>query len=213
MDTQPQPSRKTILWLGESECHDPYHVGGKAASLSRLAQHHPVPPGFAITATSFQLAAAGLGAAGTLNLPEEVRNEVAAAYLRLAERCGLVDVGVAVRSSAVDEDGGDASFAGQHETFLNVAGVDSVVEAVEQCWVSFSAPHAVEYRRKQGLPVEKVRAAVLVQQLVVADVSAVMFTADPVSGRRSEIVINASWGLGESIVGGTVTPDVCAVAK
>jgi pyruvate,water dikinase len=116
-----------------------------------------------------------------------------------------------VRSSAVDEDGADASFAGQHETFLNVAGSSAVVETIQRCWRSFTAPHAIEYRRRQGLPVEAVRVAVLVQQLVVADAAAVAFTADPVTGSRESIVINASWGLGESIVGGTVTPDVYVV--
>jgi pyruvate,water dikinase len=113
----------------------------------------------------------------------------------------------------VDEDGGDASFAGQHETFLNVVGLDPLLEAIGRCWESFTAPNAIEYRRKQGLPIAGVRVAVLVQQLVIADTSAVIFTADPVTGNRDVVVINASWGLGESIVGGTVTPDVYVVGK
>jgi pyruvate,water dikinase len=142
-----------------------------------------------------------------------LRGEIAAAYRQLVVRAGTEDPAVAVRSSAVDEDGSDASFAGQHETFLNVVGLDPLLEAIGRCWQSFTAPHAIEYRRKQGLPIAGVRVAVLVQQMVVADSSAVIFTADPVTGDRDVVVINASWGLGESIVGGTVTPDVYTVEK
>src|ERR671935_288401 len=130
-----------------------------------------------------------------------------------AKRLGVEAPAVAVRSSAVDEDGRDASFAGQHETFLNVAGVDALVDAIRRCWASFYTPHAIDYRRRQGLPIEGVRVAVLVQQLVLADAAAVVFSADPVTGSRGEVVVNASWGLGESIVGGMVTPDTYRVRK
>jgi phosphoenolpyruvate synthase/pyruvate phosphate dikinase len=118
-----------------------------------------------------------------------------------------------VRSSAVDEDGEAASFAGQHETFLNIVGADSIVKAVTRCWESARAERALEYRRRQGLSVESLKLAVLVQQLVASDVSAVVFSANPITGNREEILINASWGLGESIVGGTVTPDTFVVRK
>lgn len=209
----PDP-RKRIAWLGEAACHDPYLVGGKAASLSRLAERYPVPPGFSLTTAAFDRAErTGPGGSTRFALPEDLRAEIAAAYARLGELCGEDDPPVAVRSSAVDEDGTDASFAGQHETFLNISGVAALSDAIRDCWVSFHTPHAIEYRRKQGLPIEGVRVAVLVQQLVVADVSAVVFTADPVTGDRDQVVINASWGLGESIVGGTVTPDTYRVRK
>jgi pyruvate,water dikinase len=120
---------------------------------------------------------------------------------------------VVVRSSAGDEDGRAASFAGQHETFLNIIGVDSIMQAVTHCWESARSERALEYRRKQGLSGECVQLAVLVQQLVVSDVSAVVFSANPVIGSCEEILINASRGLGESIVGGTVTPDTFIVRK
>jgi pyruvate,water dikinase len=120
---------------------------------------------------------------------------------------------VAVRSSAVDEDGEETSFAGQYETFLNITGADAVANAVAACWRSAHSHRAGEYRRSQGMGTEPVRLAVLVQHLVPADVSAVVFSANPVTSARDEIVINASWGLGESIVGGTVTPDTYVVAK
>lgn len=215
--TQTRPSG-SILWLGEPACNDPLVVGGKAASLSRLAERYPVPPGFALTTALFDRAASSRRNAAedpTQILPTlaDLRAEIAATYQQLAMRTGIEDPAVAVRSSAVDEDGTDASFAGQHETFLNVVGLDPLLEAIGRCWESFTAPHAIEYRRKQGLPIAGVRVAVLVQQLVIADTSAVIFTADPVTGNRDVVVINASWGLGESIVGGTVTPDVYVVNK
>jgi len=125
----------------------------------------------------------------------------------------LPDFIAAVRSSAVDEDGAGASFAGQHETYLNIVGADAILQAVTRCWESARSERALEYRRQQGLSVERVQLAVLVQQLIASDVSAVVFSANPVTGNRDEVMINASWGLGESIVGGTVTPDTFIIRK
>jgi len=143
----------------------------------------------------------------------DLRNEITAAISDLMACHSLPDFIAAVRSSAVDEDGATASFAGQHETYLNIVGADAIIEAVTRCWESARSERALEYRRKQRLSVERPQLAVLVQQLIVADVSAVIFSANPVTGNRDEIVINASWGLGESIVGGTVTPDTFIVRK
>jgi pyruvate,water dikinase len=120
---------------------------------------------------------------------------------------------VAVRSSALDEDGLAASFAGQHETVLNVSGLSAVLAAIGRCWASFVSERALAYRRQHGLTALPGRLAVLVQELVPADVAAVLFSANPISRRRDEIVITASWGLGESIVGGSVTPDTYIVRK
>jgi pyruvate,water dikinase len=113
----------------------------------------------------------------------------------------------------VDEDGALASFAGQHESYLNVVGAAAVGQAVARCWSSGQVERAVAYRRQRGLTAEGAGVGVLVQHLVPADVSAVVFSANPVSGSRDEIVITASWGLGESIVGGTTTPDTYVVRK
>jgi pyruvate,water dikinase len=208
----------SIVWLGEPACNDPLVVGGKAASLSRLAERFPVPPGFALTTALFDRAARSRrttaeDATAILPALADFRAEIADAYQQLAMRTGMEYPAVAVRSSAVDEDGTDASFAGQHETFLNVVGLDPLLKAIGRCWASFTTPHAIAYRRKQGLPTAGVRVAVLVQRLVMADTSAVVFTADPVTGNSAVVVINASWGLGESIVGGTVTPDVYIMNK
>ena len=196
-----------VLWLGNADCHDCALVGGKVANLSRLAAAYTVPPGFCVPTTA--LALRGQTAA----LPAALRQQITAAYRRLAEERGDPEPRVAVRSSAADEDGSAASFAGQHETYLNITGSEAVIEAVAQCWASAHTERAYDYRRQHGLSLARIGLAVLVQQLVPADVSAVVFSANPVTGNRNEIVINASWGLGESIVGGTVTPDTYIVHR
>jgi pyruvate, water dikinase len=192
-----------LLWLGDPRSFDAALVGGKAANLSRLARmNHRVPDGFCIPVTVMEQAH-----------PRELRDEIAQAISDLMARHRLPELVVAVRSSAVDEDGSAASFAGQHETFLNIVGVDSIMQAVTRCWESARSERALEYRRKQGLSGERLQLAVLVQQLVASDVSAVVFSANPITGSRDEMMINASWGFGESIVGGTVTPDTFIVRK
>lgn len=192
-----------VLWLGDPQSFDVTLVGGKAAHLSRLASlQYRVPDGFCLPVTLLDQAQ-----------PLELREEVARAIADLMACHGLPDLSVAVRSSAAEEDGAGASFAGQHETYLNIVGVETIVQAVTRCWDSARSERALAYRRQQGLSVERVRLAVLIQQLVVADVSAVVFSAHPVSGSREEVVINVSWGLGKSLVGGTVTPDTFVVRK
>lgn len=209
--------KQYVTWLGRGDCHDCALLGGKASNLCHLAAEHRVPPGFCLTAEAFdQALASGLvldEGASPASMPPALYGELKAAYHRLESICGAEAPGVAVRSSALDEDGEAASFAGQHETFLNVVGVEAVAEAVLRCWASVRSPRALDYRRRQGLSLDGVRIAVLVQQLVPADVSAVVFSANPVTGGREEVVINASWGLGESVVGGTVTPDTYTVRK
>ncbi len=207
-----------ILWLGEPACHDRSLVGGKAASLSRLAAKFCVPPGFCLTTAAFEYARAsdpGLGekTATALALPCEIRERLASAYQKLAILCSMSDPCVAVRSSAVDEDSSTASFAGQHETYLNLAGVDAVAKAVLRCRASACSPHVLEYRRQQGLELDRVWLAVLVQQMIPSDISAVVFSVNPVTGSGDEVVLNVNWGLGESIVSGRATPDTYVVRK
>ena len=178
-------------------------VGGKAANLSRLARlNHRVPDGFCIPVRVMNEVP-----------PSDLYDDIAAATQGLMACHRLPKLVTAVRSSAVDEDGAEASFAGQHETFLNVVGPEAIAEAVAQCRESAHSERALAYRQQQGLSAEQPQLAVLVQQLVTADTSAVVFSANPITGSRDEIMINASWGLGESIVGGTVTPDTFIVAK
>jgi len=192
-----------LLWLGDPKSFDAALVGGKVANLSRLARlFHRVPDGFAVPATVMEAAH-----------PLDLREEITAAVSDLVRCHSLPDFVAAVRSSAVDEDGATASFAGQHETYLNIVGADDILRAITRCWESARSEHALDYRRRQGLPVERPQLAVLVQQLVAADVAAVAFSANPITGSHAEVVINASWGLGESLVGGTVTPDTFVVRK
>jgi pyruvate,water dikinase len=194
---------KSLLWLGDPKSFDTTLVGGKAANLSRLARmYHRVPDGFSLPVTVMDE-----------GHPLDLRDEITAAISDLMACHSLPDFVAAVRSSAVDEDGATASFAGQHETYLNIVGADAIIHAVTRCWESARSERALEYRRKQGLSVERLQLAVLVQQLVSSDISAVVFSANPVTGSRDEVMINASWGLGESIVGGTVTPDTFIVRK
>ena len=204
-----------IVWFGEPACADVALAGGKAGSLSRLAASYRVPPGFCVTTTAYAAAMSNSasGSMGTGALPDSLSAAVAAAYQSLAYRVDQREPAVAVRSSAADEDGGDSSFAGQHETYLNISGAEAVLDAIGRCWASATTARALDYRRQQGLAVSGVRLAVLVQQLIAADSAAVVFSANPITGRRDEVVINANWGLGESIVGGTVTPDTYVVGK
>jgi pyruvate,water dikinase len=189
-----------VLWLGDERAAHPAFTGGKAANLSRLAAAHRVPTGFVLTVPG-------------ATLHRSARAMVTAAYRELAARTGGADPAVAVRSSAVDEDGRDASFAGQHDTYLNVSGPEALWWAIARCVQSFGADRVLAYRREHTLPGMPDRVAVLVQWLVPADASGVVFSANPVTGARDEVVINASWGLGESVVSGAVTPDALVVSR
>lgn len=200
-----------IVWLGHGNCHDCTLVGGKGANLCHLAATQRIPPAFCLTAAVFRdwLPTGGKVTA----LPVELVATLATAYRHLGDLCGVVEPAVAVRSSAVAEDGQTVSFAGQHSTYLNVTGIAAVAQAVQHCWASAYATQALAYRRRQGLPTTEMRMAVLVQQMIFADVAAVVFSANPVTGNQTELVINASWGLGESLVSGAVTPDTWLVHK
>ena len=134
-------------------------------------------------------------------VPEALRMEIAGAYASLGGGA------VAVRSSATAEDLPGAAFAGQQDTFLNVDGEDAVVRAVRNCWASLWTDRAIAYRRRRGIDQREVAIAVVVQKMVPADVAGVLFTANPVTGERSEIVVDASQGLGEAVVSGRVTPE------
>ncbi|SDH01718.1 PEP/pyruvate-binding domain-containing protein [Nonomuraea jiangxiensis] len=199
-------------------------AGGKGASLARLARAGlPVPGGFHITTGAYRafvsgfreeiLRAAAEGDPDRIaalfeahDMPGDLAEEIRRAYAALGP-----GVPVAVRSSATAEDLPDLSFAGQQDTYLNVRGED-LPAAVKRCWASLWNPRAVAYRDRNGVPHDDVALAVVVQELVDADAAGVMFTANPVNGARDEIVVNASWGLGEAVVGGQVTPDTVVVS-
>ncbi|WP_144661889.1 PEP/pyruvate-binding domain-containing protein [Paenarthrobacter nicotinovorans] len=206
-------------------------VGGKAANLGELASAGlPVPPGFCLTTEAYRraLSASGLdevcealkststadlpglnllaGRARSLVLEAGLPSDVAAAVRSAYQGLGN-EAPVAVRSSATAEDLPFASFAGQQDTYLNVVGVDSVLDAVGRCWASLWTDRAVTYRATNGIDHASAALAVVVQVMVDSVAAGVMFTANPVTGKRSEAVIDASPGLGEAVVSGAVNPD------
>jgi pyruvate, water dikinase len=193
--------------------------GGKSACLGELlAAEIPVPPGFAISTEAYRAAMEQAeidnptpDAIKAASVPEAVRDEIARRYDELSEAQGEAQPAVAVRSSAVGEDSADATFAGLQETRLWVRGTNGVCDAVRSCWASLYSAPAVSYRERLG--VDNPAMGVAVQVMVDAQVSGVMFTCNPVSGDPSMIAINASWGLGQAVVGGEVTPDDYLVSK
>jgi cytochrome P450 len=217
-------------------------LGGKGASLASLtAAGLPVPGGFVVTTAAFEAARAVDGVqarialalesldsgdvdaleAGAASvralleqaaLPRELAEAIRAAYRQLGgeER----DVPVAVRSSATSEDSAEASFAGQQDTYLWIVGEEAVLEHVQRCWASLYSARSIAYRRDHVIAEEEaVRMAVVVQRMVDARAAGVAMTLDPVTGDRTSIVVEASFGLGETVVSGTVTPDSFVVDK
>ncbi|HKH46535.1 MAG TPA: PEP/pyruvate-binding domain-containing protein [Thermoanaerobaculia bacterium] len=208
-------------------------AGGKAANLGELARAGlPVPDGFCLTTAAYELVAEGadldqilndlagtdpedtsrlaeLAAAARASLSEaSVPDDLVEAITRAYRELGNgASVAVAVRSSATAEDLPYASFAGQQDTYLNVVGADNVLDAVRRCWVSLWTDRAVSYRASNGIDHRSVRLAVVVQRMVEAEVAGILFTANPLTGRRRQAVIDAAPGLGEAVVSGAVNPD------
>ncbi len=149
----------------------------------------------------------------SMEMPEEIAEEILDAYHKLSQRFNKDAVYVAVRSSATAEDLPDASFAGQQETYLDVYGDEDVLKNVQKCWASLWTARATFYRAKQGFDHRRVYLSAVVQKMVNSETSGVMFTANPVTNDRSEIMINAAWGLGEAVVSGAVSPDEYIVEK
>ncbi|HIE23062.1 MAG TPA: phosphoenolpyruvate synthase, partial [Candidatus Korarchaeota archaeon] len=146
-------------------------------------------------------------------IPKDIEEAIKKAYKELGSKLNIDNPLVAVRSSATAEDLPDASFAGQQETFLGVRGGDQLVDRVRRCWSSLFTPRAISYREDKGFKHEEVLISVGVQKMVNSRSAGVLFTINPVTGRTDELVIEASWGLGETVVGGKVTPDTYIVDK
>ena len=198
-----------VLWLEECGPEAGPLVGGKALGLGHLVrQGHRVPPGFAVTTAAHREAMAAGGRPVTVG--EGLAAEIAAAYRRLGGDDG---VPVAVRSSATAEDTAEASFAGEHDTYLWVRGAEAVVEHVGRCWASLFTPRAVAYRARLGIADDEVAMGVVVQAMVPAEAAGVLLTLDPLTGDRSQVTIEAAYGLGVAVVEGEVTPDRFAVDK
>ena len=201
-----------VLPFSDARCRVVELTGGKGASLATMtAEELPVPPGFVITSAAFAAAVdeEALRDAMRRKDVEAARSLVALAKppRELIEREYAKLQGlVAVRSSACAEDSEGASYAGQQETFLNTDGLEAVLHNVVECWLSFFTDRAVFYRQEKG-SLEDVAMAVVVQQMIDSQKSGVMFTVDPVHGRRDRMVVEAAPGLGEAVVSGEVTPD------
>jgi pyruvate,water dikinase len=179
-------------------------VGGKARGFGTLiGAGLPVPDGFVITTVAYRAAGGGDGPPGAVPPPLAERIEEALG--------SLGDGPLAVRSSAGAEDGAEHSFAGQYATLLGVRGVAEVLDAIVECWASAAGHRAVAYGGRAGAA--GVEMAVLVQALLHPDAAGVAFTADPVTGDRQTLVVNASYGLGEAVVSGVVTPDDYRLAR
>lgn len=147
-------------------------------------------------------------------MPNEVQEDVRRAFASFSkELSSRSDLLVAVRSSATAEDLPSASFAGQHETYLGICGIEEIVRHIKKCWASLWSSQAISYRIGMGFEHLKVDLAVVVQVMIDAEAAGVMFTANPVNGRRDEILISAGYGLGESIVSGLITPDTFILSK
>lgn len=232
---------RTVLPFADVGRADVPSAGGKGASLGELLRAGiRVPDGFVVTTAAFREAMGALAdevgrrvaaldpadpdrlaavtaevrqAVESAPLPSSLVDEVTSGYAHLCADAGTPDLPVAVRSSATSEDSAEASFAGLQDTYLWVRGGDAVVEHVRRCWASLYSVESVTYRLRRGIPETDLAMAVVVQRMVDARSSGVMFTRSPVSGDRSVVAIDASWGLGSAVVSGDVTPDSFVVNK
>jgi pyruvate,water dikinase len=218
-------------------------VGGKNASLGEMIKADiRVPPGFAVTTDSYLLLITESGIKDRIfdivsdlnpdnvealnkasadvqqlikktEIPDEVAKAIERGYHQLCEKCAVESIPVAVRSSATAEDLPTASFAGQQDTYLWIQGANQVVTHVQNCWASLYTPRAIAYRIKNDFAHEKVLISVGVQKMVNSKAAGVMFTINPTDGDISKVIIEGSWGLGETVVSGSVNPDKFVVDK
>ncbi|UUZ86219.1 hypothetical protein LJK88_24095 [Paenibacillus sp. P26] len=225
-----------VLDFGRIDKGDLPLVGGKGTNLGELSRAgFPVPSGFCVTTEAYrafleqsgemagffkqldgikaddlqEIAVLGKSIRDHLlsvPIPEAVRSAVASGL-----RHSGSEYAYAVRSSATAEDLPSASFAGQQDTYLNVRGEEQLLQAVRHCWASLFTDRAISYRAKNGFDHRAVRLSVVVQRMVFPEVSGIMFTADPVSGHRHTVSIDASFGLGEALVSGLVSADLYQV--
>jgi pyruvate, water dikinase len=217
-------------------------AGGKGASLGEMVRAGiPVPPGFVVTVSCFTAAMAAIDPSGDVRarisaldaadldaiaaaaarlrarivaapLPDDLASAIVTGYAQLGTG-GNPDSGVAVRSSATMEDSAAASFAGLQDSYLGVAGAPAVLDHVRRCWASLYNDESVAYRRRLGLSEQSLGMAVVVQRMVRPRAAGVMFTRSPVTGDRSVVAIEGTWGLGSALVAGDVTPDSFVISK
>mgnify|MGYP002344120738 FL=1 len=228
---------KYIKWFDEISKEDIPIVGGKGANLGELTQKGvSVPPGFCITAKAYsdfiskeelgdkirrkiegldiedsaKLQMRSLEIRDIINnspMPNEIKEEIERAYKEFSIKTRIENPFVAVRSSATAEDLPEASFAGQQDTYLHISRIDEVLRYTRKCWASLWTARAIYYREKQNFDHFQVSLSVVIQKMINSEKSGVMFTANPITNDVNQLMINASWGLGEAVVSGTVSPD------
>ena len=229
----PRPAPRYVLALDQVSATDRALAGGKAANLGELRRAGlPVPPGFVISTAGYRTFVQANGLAELIasvpadeiaalfaaaEIPADLAEEITAAYRELSATAGGDDgLAVAVRSSATAEDQADASFAGQQDTMLDVRGEAALLQAVKRCWASLWSTRAMAYRQQREQDEKEqpdLAMAVLVQQMVPAITAGVIFTANPVTGDRGQVIIEATPGLGEALVSGQITPHRYVVTK
>ncbi|MFR7760098.1 MAG: phosphoenolpyruvate synthase [Peptoniphilus grossensis] len=232
-----------IKWFDEIGKEDVGIVGGKGANLGELTSFGlPVPPGFCVTASGYtkfikyaeldEVVKFLMEAVDVENVDEltnaskeiqkkikekefdpELKEEILSAYREFSENIGVKDPEVAVRSSATAEDLPDASFAGQQDTYLHISGEEELLNHIRDCFASLWTSRAIYYREKQNYDHFDVALSVVIQKMVNSEKSGVMFTANPINNSKDEMMINASYGLGEAVVSGIVTPDEYIIDK
>lgn len=225
-----------ILWFKDISRKDIPKVGGKGANLGEMKRNgFPIPDGFCVTAQAYERflekteikefvedILSDLDVEDTQKLqiaseeihnlilnaqmPKDIKEEIVANYREINDF-------VAVGSSATAEDLPEASFAGQQSTYLNIRGKDDVIRHVQMCWASLYTARAIYYREKHGFKHADVLISVVVQRMVNSDCAGVMFTANPITDSRDEIIIEGNFGLGETVVSGMITPDSYIVKK
>lgn len=228
---------KYIKWFDEISKEDIPIVGGKGANLGELTQKGvSVPPGFCITAKAYsdfiskeelgdkikrkiegldiedsaKLQMRSLEVRDIINsspMPNEIKEEIERAYKEFSIKTEIENPFVAVRSSATAEDLPEASFAGQQDTYLHISKIDEVLRYTRKCWASLWTARAIYYREKQNFDHFQVSLSVVIQKMINSEKSGVMFTANPITNDVNQLMINASWGLGEAVVSGAVSPD------
>jgi len=232
-----------IKWFKQINKHDIPMVGGKGANLGELTQKGlDVPPGFCVTAGAYRYfieesnlsikikgLIKDLDVENSIELqnaskdirkliisesvPQDLADEIKSAYSQFSDEINVQNPQVAIRSSATAEDLPDASFAGQQDTYLYIKGYEEILNHIRKCWASLWTARAIYYRENQGYDHFEVALSAVVQKMVNSEKSGVMFTANPISNDPNQIMINASWGLGEAIVSGTVSPDEYIIDK
>ena len=232
-----------IKWFDEIGKEDVGIVGGKGANLGELTNFGlPVPPGFCVTASGYtkfikyaeldEVVKLLMEAVDVEDVDEltnaskeiqtkikekefdpELKEEILSAYREFSENIGVKDPEVAVRSSATAEDLPDASFAGQQDTYLHISGEEELLNHIRDCFASLWTSRAIYYREKQNYDHFDVALSVVIQKMVNSEKSGVMFTANPINNSKDEMMINASYGLGEAVVSGIVTPDEYIIDK